>query len=476
MRFLNIFYFSALTTLLLSLSYSYALSFNPVSADNIPNSTVLEENSVSGTLSEIVVSDRKPVTAASNKEIRERDFDLLPIITEPGDLLRVVPGLINIQHAGGGKADQYFLRGFDADHGTDVALFLDELPVNMRSHAHGQGYADLHFVIPETIESIDVYKGPYFAEFGDFANAGAVRLNTKDYVEEGFIQGSTGLYAVDRFRPLARGLALFSPVKSSVVTSLGAFEILTDEGPFINENNLVRINGFGKVKWKLTHSSTLEIWGSAFYSDWDASGQIPLRAVEREELDRFGSVDPSEGGDTQRYNLYLEYTNFIDKKSEFISTVYFTRYKLDLFSNFTFFLNDPGNGDGIVQKDDRYMYGTDTRYNRFFSLFGRTHMIRGGLQVRADHNNVILANQTERVQTSLINDTDIFEVSLSPWLEADINLNDWIRTVVGFRWDIFHFDVNDNLPSNGVEGSDTSGITSYKANLILSPLENTVLP
>lgn len=473
MKIINIFSTSVILLTIL-LSQSAISQEDPGDFKNSdPDASYLEPVGLSATMEEVVVQDRKPVTAASNREVRERDFELLPIITDPGELLRVVPGLITLQHAGGGKADQYFLRGFDADHGTDVALFVDELPVNMRSHAHGQGYADLHFVIPETIESIGVFKGPYFAEFGDFANAGAIRLNTKDSISEGYVQTSGGLYAVDRFRPLARGLTLFSPVKSSVATSLGAFEILYDEGPFINENGLVRLNGFGKFKWKLTHDSTLEIWGSGFYSNWDASGQIPVRAVESGELDRFGSVDPTEGGDTQRYNLYIEYSKLIDEKSDFSSTFYFTRYKLDLFSNFTFFLNDPVNGDGIVQRDNRYMYGTDTRYNRFFSVFGRTHFIRGGIQARADHNHLVFANQTQREQTTVINDTDIFEVSFSPWLEADLTLNDWIRAVVGFRWDLFHYDVNDNLPSNELEGNDTSGITSYKANLILSPVRNT---
>lgn len=424
-------------------------------------------------MGEVVVKDQKPVTAASNREIRERDFELLPIITRPSGLLRVVPGLLAIQHAGGGKADQYFLRGFDTDHGTDLALFVDRLPVNLVSHAHGQGYADLNFLIPEIVETIEVYKGPYFAEFGDFANAGAVRFVTKDFVPEGLVQASGGLYAVDRFRPLARGITRFSPVVTRDVKTIAAFEILYDEGPFIEPNDLVRLNGFGKFSWDLTRSSRLEIWGSAYYSDWDASGQIPLRAVQSGEIDRFGSVDPSEGGDSQRYNLYLQYTNLIDSRSDIEATFYFSRYTLDLFSNFTFFLEDPENGDGIVQRDDRYMYGSDARFNRIFFLFGRDHLIRTGLQTRFDHNDIVFANQTERRQRDLINDVDIFQLSVSPWVETDITVNEWIRTVVGMRFDVFHFDVNDNLDSTDLGGSKTDSIISYKANLILSPLDKT---
>lgn len=443
-----------------------------------PKPTVLaQENQVfdssAGKLAEIIVEERKPVTAASNREVRERDFELLPILSEPGDLLRVVPGLVTIQHASGGKADQYFLRGFDNDHGTDIALFVDELPVNLRSHAHGQGYSDLHFLIPETIETIDVYKGPYFAEFGDFANAGAVRFVTKDSIKESFVQGSAGLYAVDRFRPVARGLTLLSPVKNETVETIGAFEILADDGPFINENNLLRLNGFGKITLNLSSNSKLSLWGSAFYSDWDASGQIPLREVEAGRLDRFGAIDTTEGGDSRRYNAHIQYSWFPDDKSEFIATAYFSRYTLDLFSNFTFFLNDPENGDGIVQRDDRFLYGTDTRYSRFVSLYERDHLFTIGFQTRADDNNIVFANQTERVQTEIINDVDIYEVSFSPWLEAELNITDWARTVFGLRWDIFHFDVNDNLEASDLGGEKTDSIVSYKANLILSPLKNT---
>ena len=155
-------------------------------------------------LKKIIVEGRKPVTAASSKEVREKDFKLL-IKNKPADLLKIVPGLIAVQHTGGGKADQYFLRGFDSDHGTDIAFFIDKLPINLRSHAHGQGYTDLNFIIPETIELVEVFKGNYYPQFGDFNNAGAVRFVTKDFVPEGYVQASSGLYAVDRFRPIARG-------------------------------------------------------------------------------------------------------------------------------------------------------------------------------------------------------------------------------------------------------------------------------
>lgn len=432
-------------------------------------------------LEEIVVIERKPVSAASSKEVRERDFELLPK-NKPSDLLRVAPGLITLQHQGGGKADQFLLRGFNSDHGTDIALFVDKLPVNLRSHAHGQGYSDLHFVIPETIETVEVFKGPYFTEFGDFANSGAVRLITKDFVPESFVQASSGLYAVDRFRPIARGLTLFSPIVSDNVKTLGAFEIIYDDGPFINENNFFRINGFGKLTWNLTDNSRLSFWGSAYYGDWDASGQIPLRAVESGLIDRFDAIDPTEGGETERYNAHLTYSLIPDEKSEFISSFFFSCYKLDLFSNFTFFLNDPINGDGIVQRDNRYLYGTDTRYNRFFALFGRDHLATGGLQVRADHNDLVLGNQTRREQTFTVNDVDIFEISVSPFIEAELNLTDWARAVLGVRRDIFRFDTDgisniDNDPNvpepEPLDGEETDSIVSYKASLILNPVKNT---
>lgn len=433
----------------------------------------IEETQKTKRLKEITVIETKPVTAASSKEVREKDFELLPIIKEPSDLLRVVPGLVTVQHQAGGKADQFFLRGFDADHGTDIALFVDQLPINMRSHAHGQGYADLHFVIPETIQTVEVYKGPYFAEFGDFDTAGAVRLITKDSIPEGFVQGSAGLYAVDRFRSLQRYLTLFSPTHGDVET-FGAFEILYDKGPFENPINALRINGFGKMTWNMTDNSQLKIWGSTYYGRWHASGQIPLRAVEEGIIDRFGSIDPSEGGRSQRHNVFIQYSLTPDEKSQFISSVYFTRYRLDLFSDFTFFLIDPINGDGIVQRDNRYLYGTDTRYNRAFMLFGREGLITGGIQIRVDNNHLILGKQTRRVQTATVNDVDIFELSFGPFIQLELNLTDWARTVLGLREDIYRFDVNSNdNPEIPIEGNKTDHITSYKANLILNPIKNT---
>ncbi len=424
-------------------------------------------------LKEIIVEERKPVTAASSKEVRERDFRLL-IKNKPADLLRIIPGLITVQHTGGGKADQYFLRGFDNDHGTDIAFFIDKLPINLRSHAHGQGYTDLHFIIPETIDLVEVYKGNYYPQFGDFDNAGAVRFKTKDYVPESYVQGSAGLYAIDRFRPIARGLTLLSPIVNDDIKTLGALELWYDQGPFVNENDYKRINGFGKLTWDLSDESQLQLWGSAYYADWDASGLIPLRAVESGQLDRFGSIDSSEGGETQRYNAYLRFTYSSTDTDFFESDWYFTYYTLDLFSNFTFFLENPIEGDGIVQRDNRFYYGTDTRYNRFFNLFGRDGILTLGIQGRADYiSPLVLANQTERRQTSTINNVDIYEISLSPWVELEYNLSDWARTVVGLRWDIYHFDVDDNLESRALQGEETDSIVSYKANLILSPLKNT---
>ncbi|MGQ0794097.1 MAG: TonB-dependent receptor [Deltaproteobacteria bacterium] len=462
-------------TLCLCFTLTVSLSADTRAEDAPADSELSQQTPPSAELGEVLVIEKKPVTAASSREVRERDFELLPK-NKPSDLLRVVPGLITLQHQGGGKADQFLLRGFNADHGTDVGLFIDQLPVNLRSHAHGQGYADLHFVIPETIETVEIYKGNYFTEFGDFSNAGAVRLITKDFVDENFVQAGSGFYAVDRFRPVARGLTLLSPIVSDDVKTLTAFEIIHDEGPFINENNFLRINGFGKLSWSLSDASELQFWISGYYGDWDASGQVPLRAVESGSIDIFGAIDPTEGGETQRYNAHLQYSLAPDDRSQLTSTVYFSRYKLDLFSNFTFFLADPVNGDGIVQRDNRYLYGTDTRYARLFALFGREHVITAGVQAQADHNDLVLGNQTRRDQTAAVNDADIFEASVSPFAQLELNPTGWARVVLGARGDFFRFDVDNDdsaAPLVPIEGEESDSIASFKANLILSPLENT---
>jgi outer membrane receptor protein involved in Fe transport len=187
------------------------------------------------------------------------------------------------QHQGGGKAEQYLLRGFDADHGTDIALFVDGLPINLRSHAHGQGYADQHFIIPETIKQVDVFKGPYFVEFGDFATAAAVNFVTLDTVPENIASAAGGSWGTQRY------LTLLSPTRDQVKT-LFATEVYTSNGPFDRPQDYIRLNLFGKATASLSDNVDASVWASYLNSNWFASGEIPERAVRERLINRFGAI------------------------------------------------------------------------------------------------------------------------------------------------------------------------------------------
>src|SRR5207253_7317448 len=285
----------------------------------------------------VVVTAPPPVSASSEVFIPGRDFELRPQ-GRPADVLRLVPGLVISQHQGGGKAEQYFLRGFDADHGTDVALFIDGLPVNLRSHAHGQGYADLHFLIPETVKQAEVFKGPYVVEFGDFATAGAVRFETRDVVEENVVEATGGMFGTQRY------LTLLSPTRDALKTLIAVEGYATD-GPFDHPSNYERFNAFAKATARLDADVSLALSASHYRGAWRGSGQIPERAVRSGRIDRFGSIDPTEGGWTQRTNVNGELRWSAAEGHAVTVHAYFTYYALDLFNDFTFVLDDPLNGD-----------------------------------------------------------------------------------------------------------------------------------
>ena len=325
-------------------------------------------------LEPVVVSAPPPVSSSSELYLPGRDFELRPQ-GRPADILRLVPGLIIGQHAGGGKAEQYFLRGFDADHGTDVALFVDGLPVNLRSHAHGQGYADLHFLIPETLKQVDVYKGPYFVEFGDFATAGAINFVTLDTVPENLVEAAGGSWGTQRY------LTLLSPTRDRLKT-LFASEVYTTNGPFDRPQEYIRFNVFGKASAALSESVDASVWVSYLNSNWFGSGQIPERAVREGLIDRFGSIDNSEGGNTQRFNGNVDLRWRLSENDTIKVHGYGQYYQLDLFSNFTFFLNDPVNGDQIEQSDrNRIVAGLDTTYEHRGTLLGAPLDQHRGLSV-----------------------------------------------------------------------------------------------
>src|SRR5262245_19501210 len=427
-----------------------------------PDDTELE-------IPEVSVIGERPVAASSQQFIPDKEILLQPQ-GRPAQVLRLVPGFITVEHSGGaGKADQYFLRGFDADHGTDVAFFVDNMPINMRTHGHGQGYTDLNFIIPETIQGIDVVKGTYHAEFGDFNTAGAVRFKTREVLQENVVQGAGGQFDTQRY------LLMLSPTRDKVRTLFAADGYYTN-GPFEHDNRYFRFNVMGKATMNPTVRSEFSITASYNKANWNASGELPFRAVTDGTIGRFGAIDPSEGGKTVHAIGRMEYHYDTPSNGRFFADTYLMYYKLDLWTNFTFFLDNPVNGDGINQEDQRYMYGGNLGYQQAGELLGIRSAVTAGFQVRADSiSNIRLGTQTTRVPTGTIVQSAVEEASYSPYVKLELQPLPWMRLVGGVRADYFTFDVTnrcDTCPQQPA-GSKNSGQVNPKGNLILGPWFNT---
>lgn len=420
----------------------------------VPLSIILELKSIS--IAEVVIS---PEVNALNM-ISAIDIQTNPVNSSQ-DILRQVPGLIIGQHAGGGKAEQMFLRGFDIDHGTDIAITADGLPVNMVSHAHGQGYADLHFVIPETIENIDFGKGPYSADKGNFNTAGYVNFNTKRSLENSLIKFEKGQFNTSRI------LGMFDIANNEKNQSYMATEYLSTDGAFDSPQNFNRINLFGKYTTNITASDKMGITVSHFTSKWDASGQIPQRAVDEGLITRFGAIDDTEGGNTSRTNILLNYDKYIDKNSFIKNRVFYSNYDFELYSNFTFFLEDTVNGDQIKQKEDRCIYGINSEYNRSFSNEKLEGDWQAGISLRNDQsqNNELshTVNRSETLYPIMLG--DINETNYAAYFNATFDIGKWTINPA-LRVDYFDFQYNNALQTDYKTQSSTKAIVSPKLNIL----------
>jgi outer membrane cobalamin receptor len=281
------------------------------------------------------------VKVASNHQFNLKTLSQLNIQKQPinsaQDILRAVPGLFIAQHAGGGKAEQIFLRGFDCDHGTDISLKVDGMPVNMVSHAHGQGYADLHFVIPETVDRIDINKGTYAASAGDFSTAGSIEFKTKNFLDKNVLQLEKGMFNNNRLLLMSN---LLSNKLSNKHNWWTAGEYNFNRSYFDSPSDLNRINLFTKYNYNFDANNQLTIQGSYFNSFWSQSGQIPEREVLANNITEFGSIDKTEAGKTERVNLSATLKN-VRKNNDVIShQIFYNKYKFKLYSNFTFFKNE----------------------------------------------------------------------------------------------------------------------------------------
>jgi hypothetical protein len=395
---------------------------------------------------------REQADSASQVDFSQPELSLRPRSERSGDLVEAVPGLLTAQHAGGGKADQYFLRGFDADHGTDVAFFVDGVPVNLPSHAHGQGFSDLHFVIPEMVVDLAGYKGTYFAQFGDFATAGAVSLRLADSVPEGFARAEVGQYG------MGRALMVESPRLGEDWRAVVAFEVAHQDGPFVHPEDLGRLNLYGRVTRAVGPRSKLSLTWMSYGSTWNASGQLPARAVCGESetqsapidasrcIGRFDSFDPSEGGRTLRHSAQVAWAIRSDA-ADLTAMVYAVRYRFTLWSNFTFFASDAVHGDEIEQDDDRWVFGADIRARRHDHWGGMTFISTVGLQARRDSTEDQLWHDQARARLSATSLDSVTESSLGVFLEEDAHVAPWMRFVAGARADRVDVNVVDHLAS-----------------------------
>jgi hypothetical protein len=378
------------------------------------------------------------------------------------DLLRMVPGLFTGQHAGGGKAEQIFLRGFDIDHGTDLNISVDGMPVNMVSHAHGQGYSDLHFVIPETIEGIEFSKGSYKADQGNFATAGSVGFKTKDRIDQSSASVEYGSFNHKR----ALGLFNLIADKTSNNQAYLASEYIYSDGPFVSPQNFNRFNVMGKWNSFISNTEKLTFSTSHFTSKWDASGQIPTRAVESGLIGRFGAIDNTEGGNTSRTNAALTYDKSLKNNAFIQSRAYYTNYDFLLFSNFTFFANNPINGDQIKQSENRNLFGFETSFGKAFDKID----LNASAGIRSDfiRDNELsrTKNKTEVLQNVYLGNIDETNSYLN--LNAGFELGK-VNIVPGLRVDHFYFNYNDKLTNDGIGRNHQSLLVSPKLSFIVQP-------
>jgi outer membrane receptor protein involved in Fe transport len=403
------------------------------------------------------------------------DQTLRPI-NSAQDLLRLVPGLFIAQHAGGGKAEQIFVRGFDADHGTDFAVSIDGLPVNMVSHAHGQGYADFHFVIPETVEQLRVYKGPYTARFGDFATAGAVEFTTKTSLDRSQVKLEVGRFDTRRALVMLDLLGTHHLFSKRPESAYVAAEYNFTNSYFDAPQHFKRFNGLFKYTGQLTDRTSLTLLGSHFTSNWDASGQIPDRAVSEGLISRFGSLDPSEGGSTNRTNASVVLTTALPHDAVLRQQAYYSRYNFSLFSNFTFFKNDPVDGDEIDQTDHRNLYGYTGTYDRDDRLGHRNLHTVVGLGTRIDASELSLRHAVQRRILDTVSTGRLYEQNINAYLDETLELTDRLTVNAALRADLFVFQFRGQKADSAagfvpLTGRVTRGRVSPKLNLYyqLSP-------
>lgn len=392
--------------------------------------------------------------SANQGSISAADMALRPLL-RPGEIVENIPGVIVSQHSGSGKANQYYLRGFNLDHGTDLSINMDGIPVNNVSHGHGQGYADLNFVIPELIERVDYKKGPYYADVGDFGSAGAFDVRYFSALPSGIARVEAGQFGYVR-GVLADNFALGGG------NLIAALELEHNDGPWDLADDARKVSAalrYTTGPWTVT--------AQAYHNIWRATDQVPGRAIASGAISRFGNIDPTDGGKSGRYSLSAAWEDD-DTRIMF----YGLYYDLSLFSNFTYFLDDPVNGDQFEQQDGRWRAGGKATQKWDHTLLGAQSQTVAGLDLRHDDIRNGLFRNAARTRLSTTTLDSISQTSLSPWLQNETHWTPWLRTIAGVRSDIFFFDVTDHTGA-GASGTVQAEQVSPKLGVVLGPWEKT---
>ena len=395
---------------------------------------------------------------ASQGSIGSEDLRLRPIARE-GELLETIPGFIATQHSGDGKANQYFVRGFNLDHGTDFATSVNGMPINMVTHAHGQGYTDLNWMIPELVDHLNFELGNYYAQVGDFGSAGAAQFYLMQTVPRPFAVATVGEFG---FRRL---VAAGSTRVGGGNLLLGG-EVKLYNGPWALPEELRKISGVAEYSWG-SATSRFSVLGLAYANNWNSSDQIPARAVSEGLITRFGQIDSTLGGKTQRYSLAgsWDHVGSNSTRSVHVWAVY---SDLSLCSNFTYLLDQPERGDQFNQRENRVLTGADVTFGRPMRALGTDHLVQFGLQTRADFIDAVSLLRTERRdQWGTIRRDDVAEWGTGVFANGESRWTNKFRTVLGIRGDFYLFDVQSNIPVNS--GQRTAGIVSPKASFIFTP-------
>ncbi|WP_247485477.1 TonB-dependent receptor [Bradyrhizobium sp. 193] len=402
-------------------------------------------------------------TAASAIRFTGAEVNAVPF-TRPGEALEIVPGLIVTQHSGEGKANQYFLRGFNLDHGTDLAITVDGMPVNMPTHGHGQGYADINFLIPELIQSVNVRKGPYFADVGDFGSAGAAGIDYVNKLPKNIAELSFGSFGY------RRGIAASSTAVGEG-TLLAAIEGTKYDGPWDVPDDVRKINGMLRYS-QGTATDGFTLSGMAYSNAWNSTDQVAQRAIDRGIISRLGSLDPTDGGVSSRFSLSGNFAHSSEYGQTKISA-YTIRSSLQLYNNFTYFLDNPINGDQFNQLDQRTVSGFDARHAFDWRLGSFETQTRVGMQTRYDDIRVGLFKTDQRNWLSTVREDSVREGNVGIWTDSTTRWTDWLRTTVGLREDFFAGRVLSDTPENS--GTAQASMMSPKAGIVLGPWFKTEL-